>query len=205
VARGELLCELADHRMLLVRGFAFENEVGVVNQAIAERQSVQLEFGAGGDSQRLAEQHIQRIEGHVDEVSQTFRFYVPLRNVPASEITAADGVTYRTWQYRVGQRLHVLIPTNRIEGTFVLPADAVVSVGAESFVFRQLPEKPTYEIHSEYEAVPVTIVAADRDRVAVATDERLAPGDRIAMNSAYQLHLALRAQTGGGAEHHHDH
>ncbi|WP_146573724.1 efflux RND transporter periplasmic adaptor subunit [Botrimarina hoheduenensis] len=59
----------------------------------------------------------------------------------------------------------------------------------------------------ELEPVPVTVLYRDNQQVVVAVGGELSPGDTIAMNAAYQLHLAVEAHSGGGGghDHHHDH
>jgi membrane fusion protein, heavy metal efflux system len=101
----------------------------------------------------------------------------------------------------------------------VLPRDAVVRSGPEAFVFRleegegagELPTTVTERLamlaevaEFELEPVSVHILHQDRWNCVVATDGELREGDIIAMNRAYQIHLAWKQQLSGGG-HHHDH
>lgn len=63
------------------------------------------------------------------------------------------------------------------------------------------------EAFLELEPVPVTVLHRDKRQVVVAANGALRPGDVIAQNAAYQLHLAVEAgQGGGGGGHaHHNH
>jgi hypothetical protein len=54
------------------------------------------------------------------------------------------------------------------------------------------------------------VLREDHERVVIANDGSIAPGNAIAQNAAAALHRALKAQAGGAAEgghhhHHHDH
>jgi membrane fusion protein, heavy metal efflux system len=56
----------------------------------------------------------------------------------------------------------------------------------------------------EYVPVPVRVLHRDRLAVVVSADDMLQTGDVIAMNSAYQLLMAMKS-SGLGHDHHHDH
>jgi multidrug efflux pump subunit AcrA (membrane-fusion protein) len=216
VARGAPVCKIADHRLLLVCGHAFENEINVVSRLLGENTPVAVELGIVGKGVLVTGLRAQHVAGHVDESSQSFHFYVPLQNEVLKTSTDALGRKFCTWKYKVGQRVHVLVPTERIHGQIVLPADAVVHEGPEAFVFREHVETPESEdtdeyadnhedVFIEFEPVHVTIVAREKSVVVVAPGEELAVGDRVAISSAYQLHLAWKSQQEGGGGHHHRH
>ena len=61
------------------------------------------------------------------------------------------------------------------------------------------------EVFLELEPLSVAVVHRDRRTVVVASGGDLQPGDTIAMNAAYQLHLAVQAAADGGGGHHHHH
>jgi multidrug efflux pump subunit AcrA (membrane-fusion protein) len=215
VTRGAQVCSLANHGLLLVCGHAFENEIDIVSRLIGQDTPVAIEFGIVGDGEFLEGLRVQHVAGHVDETSQSFHFYVPLQNDVVKTSKDAIGRRFCTWRHKVGQRVHVLVPTEKIRDQFVLPADAVVQEGPEAFVFREHIEASAEHVDEhaddhedvfiEFEPVHVTIVARDKSVVVVAPGEELAIGDRVAMNSAYQLHLALKSQQEGGGGHHHHH
>jgi hypothetical protein len=215
MTRGAPVCKVADYRLLLVCGHAFENEIDFVSRLIDENTPVAIELGIVGEGDLVKGLQVQHVPGHVDETSQSFHFYVPLQNEVLKTSTDALGRKFCTWKYKVGQRVHVQVPTGEIRDQIVLPADAVVQEGPEAFVYREHIEESEYtdqraddheEVFIEFEPVHVTIVARDKSVVVVAPGEELAVGDRVAMSSAYQLHLALKSQQeGGGGHHHHDH
>ena len=61
------------------------------------------------------------------------------------------------------------------------------------------------EAFVELEPVAVTLLHRDTRHAVIATGGELEVGDEIAMNSAYQLLIALESGDGGGHHHHHDH
>ena len=57
----------------------------------------------------------------------------------------------------------------------------------------------------ELEPGPVHVLLRDSQFVVVDPDGELQVGDRIAMNAAHRLHLAMKMNAGGGGGHDHDH
>ncbi|HEX6986024.1 MAG TPA: hypothetical protein VF170_11645, partial [Planctomycetaceae bacterium] len=154
------------------------------------------------------------LDNHVDPETQTYAFYVPLANEVLRDVTGEGGRVFRSWKYKPGQRVHVRVPIDVIEGRIVLPPEAVATEGPEAFVFRlagrhTLKEKgPGGEpLRQEvYEPVPVVVSRRDRDAVVLTPGGGpLRVGDVIAMNRAYQLLLALKTAAEGGGGHHHGH
>jgi len=112
-----------------------------------------------------------------------------------------EGPATRTWRLREGVRYVIRVPSARLPGRFVVPAEAVVPRGADFVLvladgkgFRQVP------VHVEY---------SDSRIAVIANDGAVFPGDRAVLRGAYALSLALQASGGGGAEggghagHHH--
>ncbi len=218
LTRGEPICSLAAHDLLSVCGHAFENEIETVSRLAADRGAVTLEYGIGEQTALRKGLRVQYVDSHVDQATQSFRFYVPLPNDLVTESTDSLGRRFRTWKYKVGQRVHVLVPAQEIRQQIVAPRDAVVREGPDFFVFREHVEQETEptaaeppvedaheEVFIEFEPVPVTVVYEDRSVVVIAPHEELAVGERIAMSSGYQLLLALKHQQGGGGHGHHHH
>lgn len=227
VERGEAICSLAAHGLLSVCGHAFENEIDDVVQAAANQQPIAVEFGLEGNVRKKSDLTIRYAANHVEEDTQSFRFYIPLVNEVLQESTDPLGRRYRSWRYRVGQRVHILLPKSQLENQVVLPRAAVVREGPDAFVFRQhIHEEPSDDIdHAncehgplheedeheheeafiEFEPVPVVVVKQDQQQVVLKSGGELKPGDQIASGSAYQLLLAFKAQTEGGGGHHHHH
>lgn len=175
---------------------------------------------------------VRYVANHVEPGSQAYACYVPLKNELLHESTGPTGRRYRTWRFSVGQRAHLLLPTAQIRDQIPLPAEAVAIEGPNAFVFRphEHEEEHEEEHHEgeedheaddhdkdhddhhdheeaflELEPVPVTVLHRDNRTVVIAADGDLHPGDEIALNAAYQLHLALEAGEGGGGHDHHHH
>jgi hypothetical protein len=65
------------------------------------------------------------------------------------------------------------------------------------YVYRQNGE--------QFEQVPVHVEYRDRESVVVANNGSLFPGDIVAGQGAYQIHLALKNKAGGGVDPHAGH
>lgn len=227
VGPEESLCRLARHTRLYVRGHAFERDVPAI-AALPNDGHVTVEFGgeghAGGDGvsaageeghgEAVAGLNVLYVDNHVDSETQTFSFYVPLRNEVLKDVVDDAGRVFRSWKYKPGQRVHVRIPLGRVEKQIVLPRDAIADEGPESFVFRlaarhaRKEKGPNGETLSDDQFVPVPVVVRHRDsrQVVLAPGGALKTGDLVAMNRAYQLLLAMKTAAEGGAGHdHHGH
>ncbi len=218
---GEQLAHLAWHDQLYVEGYAFERDLDAIAKNISNRVPVQLEFGTHDSPTVLDDMRIRYLDNHVDKDSGAFRFYVEFSNQLLQDAEGDEGRVYRSWRFKPGQRLHVRLPVEQIENQFVLPLAAVVQDGVNSYVFRVQSHDHGHEGHDHaghshaghnhgsaalaLEQVPVSIVTQDTKQVVIATGGQLKAGDQVAMNSAYQLRLALKAESGGGHGHSHEH
>ena len=221
VKAGDLLCRLAHHAVLYVQGQAFENEIEAVGKLDERGWRVSLELGTEGHEGKLTGLRVLYLDNHVHPDSQTFNFYVPLANEVLADTFDEQGRRYRSWKYKPGQRMHVIVPVEKFERRLKLPVDAFVREGLEAFVFRlkarnqkRWKERRVDNVgrrmaskYSPIEVHPVQVhvLREDSDFVVVAADGKLRPGDVIAMNNAYQLQLALKSDSGGGAHHGHTH
>ena len=78
----------------------------------------------------------------------------------------------------------------------MLPPEAVVEEGAETFVFEQNGD--------HFDRVPVHVLYRDKHAVVVENDGSLI-GSTLAMSGAYQMHLAIKNKAGGGVDPHAGH
>ena len=205
VKPGESLCDIAFHTDLYVVGHAFEGDVEKIRKLMSEKVKVKVELGDDDHPIPLKPQPIIHLDNHVDPKTQTFRFYVPLWNEVLEDVTGPGGRKFRSWKYRPGQRGHIDVPSQTFRGNFVLPSAAVVDQAGESLVFRyRSGSNPgAASDHDDFEPVVVRLVHRDRRTAVVSSKGALRPGDRIALNNAYQLLLAVRSA--GGAPHAHSH
>ena len=211
VKRGDLLCRLADHQALQIEGQAFETDIEALLKLKENGWGITAEFGhkqQRDHSHRHAETGltISHINSRVDPETQTFRFYVPIKNTVIEETTTDSGQRYQTWRFLPGQQVHLRVPIDSWDNQLKVPLDAVVQDGAEWFIYRQhIHGTPNPADPIEVEPVPVRVVYRD-DRFAILSPHgRLRPNTLIAQNNAYQLHQAFKMKSSGGGGHHHGH
>ncbi|HWL74645.1 MAG TPA: hypothetical protein VNQ74_12300, partial [Burkholderiaceae bacterium] len=89
------------------------------------------------------------------------------------------------------------LPVERWTDRIVVPAAAVVTDGAESYVYRQGG--------GSFERVPVHVEHRDSKSAVIKADGSVFPGDVIAGTGAFQIHLALKNKSGGGIDPHAGH
>ena len=212
VQRGEEMAHISYHTVLHIQGQAFESDIDAISRLRRDDVAVKAELGIAGHEVVRENLRVLYVDNHVDADTQTFPFYIPLRNEVVHDTRDDQGRVYRSWRFKPGQRGHVILPIDKLEHQFKLPRAAVVQEGPDSFVFRKhehvhtLADDPAHEedAYIEFEPVPVHVLHQDIDFAVVADDGQLHVGDTVAMSSAYQIHLALKTQTGGGG-HAHDH
>jgi len=157
VARGTDLCSIAYHQKLYIEGTAFEEDLPVLNRIMENGWQITAEQHQthGDHTHRTAGESLQllRVDNHVDEDTQTVRFFVELSNEVARQ-REEEGRTFELWKFRPGQRLHLRLPVDHWEDQWVLPAGAVVVEGPNVLVFakheHEREHKYEYE-HNEYE------------------------------------------------------
>jgi len=198
VAAGTQLGTLTDHCELYVEGKAFEHDAEALNRAANDAAPVTAVIDANGSGQREVEGlEILYVESEVERDSRALKFYVALPNELVRNETTADGHRFISWRYRPGQRVELLVPIKRWEEGIVLPVEAVVQEGAEWYVYRKRGDR--------FERQPVHVEHRDGRHAVIESDGALFPGDQVAGQGAYQIHLALKNKAGGGADAHAGH
>jgi multidrug efflux pump subunit AcrA (membrane-fusion protein) len=197
VAAGETLAVLADHCLLYVEGQAFEDDAQRLTAAARADWPIEVAPVATGQTRdetlRLS---IFYVADQVDRDSRALRFYLLLPNELVRD-EASRGRRLVTWKYRPGQRMEVHIPVSEPwSDQIVLPPEAVVDQGAETFVFEQNG--------NHFDRVPVHVLYRGKDAIVVENDGTLV-GKTLAMSGAYQMHLAIRNKAGGGPDPHAGH
>ena len=195
VQQGSEICRLARHSHLLLAGRAFERESHLVARAIEHQWPVKALFEASGDTPLIRENlSILYSDNVIDPDSNTIRFYVPLANEILRDSKGSNGLTYRAWRFRPGQKAQLLVPVQHLTQRIVLPADAVVKEGADAYVFRANG--------SLLERVAVHVEFLDSREAVLANDRALFAGDVVATNQAYQLDLAFKKSQGAASRGH---
>lgn len=215
VKAGDELCDVAYHTNLYFEGQAFEKDVEIIRAIAQDGRQVDIEFAVQGKHSHLSGLKVLYIDNHVDPKTQTFRFYMAIENEVLGDVREGETV-FRSWRFKPGQRGHVLLPVEQLSDHFPLPREAVLIEGPDAFVFREVPEGAhdhgpddghDHDVHmKEFEAVPVHLVFRDTSIAVVAPGGLIKAGDKIAMNRAYDLQLAMKSGDGSADAHHgHDH
>ncbi len=195
---GEELCHLARHSRLQIVGRAFEKESVLVTRAIEKNWPVKTIFEVTDESPVIRPGlSILYADNVIEANSRTIRFYIPLPNELVRDCPASNGLSYRSWRFKPGQRACIRLPVEHLLQQIVLPSEAVVNDGVESFVFRANGRR--------LERVPVRLVYHDSREALVKSGGSLSAGDVVARNQAYQLQLALKNAQGGHTDSHEGH
>jgi multidrug efflux pump subunit AcrA (membrane-fusion protein) len=198
VATGQELAVLADHCELFVEGRAFEDDAARVREAAREGWNVEGVLLVGDKQKEVVNGlKLLYLADHIDPESRAFRFYLRLPNEIVLDQQPFPGRRFIEWRFKPGQRMELRVPVETWEKQLVLPVEAIVDEGAEAYVYRQNGD--------HFDRVSVHIEHRDRDKVVVANNGSLFPGDIIAGEGAYQMHLALKNKAGGGVDPHAGH
>jgi biotin carboxyl carrier protein len=191
VEAGEVLCNLADHRALLIEGRGFKKDMALIQRAAKERFPIEVGFevSEGADWPALPKQlRIEHVANLIDTSSRTFAFYLPLEN--QWQACNQEGRERLIWRFRPGDRVRLFVAVEKIENVFVLPQAALVREGPEAFVFRQNGDL--------FDRIGVHVLHEDSTSVVIANDGKLRKGSFIAQNAAATLNRVLKAQLASG-------
>ncbi len=211
VIEGEPLCDLAYHATLLVEGQAYERDLPILAKLIEQGTTVTAELGDDDAPLLIPDLQILFMDNHVDNESQTYRFYTEIANRVVTDNQTNTGRRFRTWWLKPGQRGHIQLPAKHFDAKFILPRAAVTRDGLDHVVFRWLDDHNPWHTgepaYSEYERVVVKVLYQDRQTVVVDTTGKLQADDTIAMSHAYMLLLALQrsGERTGHSHHGHEH
>jgi multidrug efflux pump subunit AcrA (membrane-fusion protein) len=198
VSTGQDLAVLADHCQLYVEGRAFEDDATGLREAARNGWEITANLLPGnGLASAAAGLKLLYLADRIDPESRAFRFYLQLPNEVVLDQTADDGRRYLEWHYKPGQRMQLAVPVQRWEQQLVLPVTAVVDEGGEVYVYRQNG--------GQFDRVSVHVVYRDQNSAVVENNGSLFPGDIVAGQGAYQMHLALKNKSAGGVDPHAGH
>ncbi len=191
VEAGEVLCNLADHRALLIEGRGFKKDMPLIQKAAKERFPIEVGFevSEGADWPALPKQlWIEHVANLIDTPSRTFAFYLPLEN--QWQAYNQDGQERLIWRFRPGDRVRLFVAVERIDNVFVLPQASLVREGPEAYVFRQNGDL--------FDRITVHVLHEDSTSVVIPNDGKLRKGSFIAQNAAASLNRVLKAQLASG-------
>jgi cobalt-zinc-cadmium efflux system membrane fusion protein len=165
VEAGQRLCDLANQKLLAIEGQAFRDEAALLEQCVREAWPVEVDFqdAAADWPSHDAAVPISYIASTVDPITRTFSFLMPLTN--QSKQVEQNGEARVQWRFRTGQRVLLRVRVEKLDGVFIVPADAIAAEGPETFVFTQNVNL--------FERKSVHVVHRDRDRAIIADDGSL--------------------------------
>jgi multidrug efflux pump subunit AcrA (membrane-fusion protein) len=197
VKAGDPLCVLADHAQLFIQGKAFEQDSAVLNKAADnEWRLTAVIDGSNGQRQTVTDLQLLYVANKIEPDSRAFLFYVQLPNKLIRN-HETGGHRFSAWQFKPGQRVELLVPVERWTDRIVLPVNAVVQDGPESFVFEKND--------GHFDRRSVRIEYRDEYSVVIANDGALTPGTQVIAAGAYQVHLAMKNKAGGAPDPHAGH
>jgi multidrug efflux pump subunit AcrA (membrane-fusion protein) len=198
VRAGDPLCVMSDHAVLYVQGKAFEQDATALNKAANNEWPVKAIVEASGqDRQAVPNLQIVYLANKVEPESRAFLFYVELPNQVLRNRVRPDGHRFTSWQFKPGQRVDLLVPVEQWKDRIVLPLNALVQEGPESYVFE--------ENDGHFDRRTVRVEYRDQFSAVIANDGTLTPGKMVIASGSYQVHLAMKNKAGGAPDPHAGH
>ena len=198
VDAGDTLCVLADHAVLYIQGKAFEQDAPLLNKAANNDWRVRAVVESNGqEPQTVPDLPIVYLANKVEPESRAFLFYVELPNQVVRDHERPDGHRFSSWQFKPGQRVDLLVPVEQWADRIVLPVDALVQEGPETYVFE--------ENDGHFDRRSVRVEYRDQFSAVVANDGTLTPGKSVIVSGSYQVHLAMKNKAGGAPDPHAGH
>lgn len=193
---GEIATLLSSHRMAL-RLAPTGEDVVAIERALAAGEVLVAEPLQPGAGPSLAGLRVTRFEPPA-EAGGLASPLIEVDNTPLVPGAGRAASEPRSWQLREGTRYRVAVPLERMPERFVLPAEALVTRGADQVIVVQEGRS--------WRQVPVRVEYLDA-RVAVIPVKNggVFAGDRAVVRGAYALALALQAAAGGGVDPHAGH
>jgi membrane fusion protein, heavy metal efflux system len=191
VEAGQVLCKLADHRLLLIEGRGFKEDLPLVQKAAEDGSPVEIQFDVpqSGDWPAIPDRlQIHHVANSIDPDSRTFSFDLILEN--QWRTYERNGQSRLLWRFRPGDRARLLVPVEKLPDVFVLPKAAVVREGPESYVFRQNGDL--------FDRRPIHVIAEDSTSVVIVNDGSVRPGWYIGQSAAASVNRVLKSQATSG-------
>jgi multidrug efflux pump subunit AcrA (membrane-fusion protein) len=197
VTAGDTLAKLTDYTNLYIEGQAFQRDAAAIENAAVKEWKVTAVLDSGGaqvDSKGLS---IAYVANEVNVESRALHFYIELPNELIATHEKEDGRLYSQWKYRPGMRGELFVPAEQWTDQLIVPVKSVIQEGAESFIFL---------VHgNHYDRTAVHILQKDQRYAVIAENERIKTGEQYVVEGAYQMHLAIKNQSGGALDPHAGH
>jgi biotin carboxyl carrier protein len=190
VQAGQTLCLIANHQKLEVEGRAFRDETMLLERSVKEGWPVDVDFQEETKDWGEIKQnfYIRHLANTIDPVNRTFAFRIPIEN--QLRVVEDGGRKQTLWRFRPGQKVRILVRTEKLDNVFVLPADAVASEGPEAFVFTQNVNTFTRK--------PVRVLLHDRHNVVLANDGVIPIGTYVVLTAGEQLNRMVKSGENSG-------
>ena len=194
VEAGNPLGRLSDYSHVLIEGHAFQRDAQTLKVAANLQLPIQAVFESAGTRPEIIDGlRISYISSEVELDTRALPFFVSLENKVERSEQRGDA-RYVSWRFKPGQRPQLRVPIQVFDNTIVVPKDAVAEEGLERYVFVD---------HGDHlDRRPVRVVARDAFSVAIANDGSIRKGERIALNGAHQLQMAVKKKSGGPIDPH---
>jgi multidrug efflux pump subunit AcrA (membrane-fusion protein) len=197
VTAGDTLAQLTDYTNLYVEGQAFQRDAAAIENAAAKEWKVTAVLDSGGSQVDSKDLSIVYVANEVNVESRALHFYVELPNELMATHEKEDGRIYSQWKYRPGLRGELFVPSEQWTDKLIVPVNSVIQEGAESFLFL------VHDTH--YDRTAVQVLQKDQRFAVIAENDRVKAGERYVVEGAYQMHLAIKNQSGGGVDPHAGH
>ena len=174
IGAGESLCRLANHAELYVEGKAFQQDADLLNKAANNKSEVcAIVDSSESKPEEVCSLRILFLSNKIDPQSRLFSFYATLPNEIVRDDRGPGGQRFVGWRFRPGQRIQLKVPVETWPERIVLPVDAVVQDGPESYVFR--------EDGDHFHRCPVRVEYRDQFSVVLAEGNEIWPGDKLCL------------------------
>jgi len=199
-AAGKVLAFQKDKKCdvcLIGPGLSLKGETPEFVRTVLKNVGIPAVIDADGQGrQAVTDLRLVYVANKVEPESRAFLFYVQLPNklVRSQDI---DGHRFSAWQFKPGQRVSLLVPVERWADRIVLPVNAVVQDGPESYVFEKND--------GHFDRRSVRVEYRDQFSAVIANDGTLTPGKMVIVSGAYQVHLAMKNKAGGAPDPHAGH
>ncbi len=198
VKAGDPLCVLTDHARLYIQGKAFEQDAAMLEPlANHDGRVTAVVEGNRRERQLVPDLPVVYLANKIEPESRAYLFYVELPNQVVRNEERPDGHRFSSWQFKPGQRVELLIPAERWNDRIVLPLDALVQDGAETYVFEQND--------GHFDRRVVRVEYRDQYSAVIANDGALLPGKMVVVAGTYQVHLSMKNKAGGAPDPHAGH